>query len=118
MSEKLIPIFDSNDNYIKSVYPRYAIQSVLKGKAIWFKNNTAIRQTANSSLVISKDIDVITKVFLNIGERLTVKEAMSKLVSIFNNDTFARYKAAGALGGAAHSGFIRLQADGQWERTR
>lgn len=36
MSEKLIPIFDSNDNYIKSVYPRYAIQSVLKGKAIWF----------------------------------------------------------------------------------
>lgn len=119
MSTRLIPIFDSNNNYIKSVYPRYATQRVLKGKATWVKNNTALQLiTVSPSVVISPSTHAIAKVFSHIGKSLTIGTAMSKLVSLFPNDPFARQKAAGALGGASRSGFIALQPNGIWQRVR
>ena len=33
MMNKTIPVFDEAGNYIKDVFPRYAIQRVLKGQA-------------------------------------------------------------------------------------
>lgn len=119
MSTKLIPIFDSNNNYIKSVYPRYATQHVLKGKAKWIKNNTALQMiTVTSTVVIPTSTHTITKVFSNIGNSFTIGIAMSKLVSLFPNDPFAQQKAAGALGGASRSGFIILQPNREWIRVK
>mgnify|MGYP007113428737 CR=1 FL=1 len=40
---KTIPVFDEAGNYIKDVFPRYAIQRVLKGQAIWIKRSSAIQ---------------------------------------------------------------------------
>ena len=42
MMNKTIPVFDEAGNYIKDVFPRYAIQKVLKGQAIWIKRSSAI----------------------------------------------------------------------------
>lgn len=43
MMNKTIPVFDEAGNYIKDVFPRYAIQRVLKGQAIWIKRSSAIQ---------------------------------------------------------------------------
>ncbi|MEG2106741.1 MAG: hypothetical protein RRY79_08160, partial [Clostridia bacterium] len=94
MNAKFIPIFDSNKNYIKSVYPRYAIQRVLKGKFIWIKNNTALQIiTATPTVAIPTPKHAIAEVFSNIGNSFTIWVAMSKLISLFPNDPFARQKA-------------------------
>ena len=43
MMNKTIPVFDEAGNYIKDVFPGYAIQRVLKGQAIWIKRSSAIQ---------------------------------------------------------------------------
>lgn len=119
MHKKLIPVFDSNNNYIKSVYPRYAMQRVLKGRALWIKNNTALKMIpVTPAAVIPTPTHAIAKVFSKIGSSFSIAMAMARLISLFPNDPFARQKAAGALGGASRSGFIVLQPNREWKRVK
>ena len=80
MMNKTIPVFDEAGNYIKDVFPRYAIQSI--------------------------------------GVSFSVRDAMNKLIALFPNDPYARYKAAGALGGASNHGCLSLDNNGVWIRIK
>ena len=64
-------------------------------------------------------VDIITRIFSNIGISFSIASAMTQLTALFPNDPFAKKKAAGALGGASRSGFISLNPnDGVWKRVR
>ena len=116
MSEKRIPIYDSNNKLIKYVYSRYAVQQVIKGNARWNKTNTAIylATAVNSQTVMH----IITQVFSCKNDKLTIAQAMAQLSAFFPGDPYARYKASGSLGGASRSGYIVLLPNGIWQRVR
>lgn len=48
----------------------------------------------------------------------SVRDAMNKLIALFPNDPYARYKAAGALGGASNHGCLSLDNNGVWIRIK
>ena len=77
---KTIPVFDEAGNYIKDVFPRYAIQRVLKGQAIWIKRSSAIQ--------VLKPCPILS-VFPSIGVSFSVRDAMNKLIALFPNDPYA-----------------------------
>lgn len=93
----------------KDVFPRYAIQRVLKGQAIWIKRSSAIQ--------VLKPCPILS-VFPSIGVSFSVRDAMNKLIALFPNDPYARYKAAGALGGASKHGCLSLDNNGVWIRIK
>lgn len=73
MMNKTIPVFDEAGNYIKDVFPRYAIQRVLKGQAIWIKRSSAIQVLK---------LCPILSVFPSIGVSFSVRDAMNKLIAL------------------------------------
>ena len=60
----------------------------------------------------------IKDVFPSIGVSFSVRDAMNKLIALFPNDPYARYKAAGALGGASNHGCLSLDNNGVWIRIK
>ena len=61
---------------------------------------------------------MITRVFQNLGDTLTVADAMQALMALHPNDPCSYQKAAGSLGGASKSGFIVMNNAGLWVRVR
>lgn len=59
----------------------------------------------------------ILQVLTYVGQRKTVANIYSELIALYPNDPFADKKAAGSIGGASKSGFIKL-IDGYWVRMR
>ena len=108
-SIKTIPVFDEIGNYIKDVFPRYAVQRVLKGQAMWIQHNSAIQ--------VLKPCPILS-VFSSVGVSFSVRDAMDKLIALFPDNPHARYKAAGALGGASNQGCISLDNNGVWTRVK
>lgn len=108
-SIKTIPVFDEVGNYIKDVFPRYAAQRVLKGQAMWIKHNSAIQ--------VLKPCPILA-VFPRVGVSFSVRDAMDKLIALFPDNPYARYKAAGALGGASNQGCLSLDNNGVWTRVK
>ena len=109
MMNKTIPVFDEAGNYIKDAFPRYAIQRVLKGQAIWIKRSSAIQ--------VLKPCPFLS-VFPSIGVSFSVRDAMNKLIALFPHDPYERYKDAGALGGASKHGCLSLDNNGVWIRIK
>ena len=109
MPKNLIQLFDSNGKYVKVLHPRYAIQRVLKGRAKWIRNNTAIQEIEPCPIL---------SVFSEVGVTISVAEAMKELSALFINDPFPKQRASGSLGGASRAKFISLTTDGKWVRIR
>ncbi len=110
---QLINVYDSNGNFVKQVYKRYAFQRVLQGTARWIKNQTAIRQITPYA---------ISQVFPNIGDKKSIALTMKALMIIFYNENYPKKKASGSIGGGSKNGFIRLVTNSngikEWERVR
>ena len=87
MMNKTIPVFDEAGNYIKDVFPRYAIQRVLKGQAIWIKRSSAIQ--------VLKPCPILS-VFRSIGVSFSFRDSLYSFLALFPSVPSARYKADGA----------------------
>lgn len=60
---------------------------------------------------------MILKIFLKVGDRVSISDAYSQLISLYGNDPYRKNKAAGSLGGAVNGGTIVLK-DKFYERVR
>lgn len=110
---QLINVYDSNGNFVKQVYKRYAFQRVQQGAARWIKNQTAIRLRTPYA---------IFQVFPNIGDRKSIALTMKALIIMFYNEKYPKKKASGSIGGGSKNGFIRLVTNSigikEWVRVR
>lgn len=61
---------------------------------------------------------MILSVFPSIGVQLIVSDAYQQLIALNPNNSYAKNKAAGALGGAVNGGTIHLNGNGYYERLR
>jgi len=52
---------------------------------------------------------MILKVFLNVGDKVSISDAYRQLISLYGNDPYCKNKAAGSLGGAVNGGTIVLR---------
>lgn len=108
-SANTIPFYDEKGNYIKELFPRYAVQRVIQGEAEWIKNKSAIQKVKPCPIL---------SVFTNVNDAFSVRDAMNKLMALFPNDPCARHKAAGALGGGSRQGIISLNNNRIWIRVK
>lgn len=55
---------------------------------------------------------------IRLGEELTSYALRSRLRNLYSNQRFCEKKVIGSIGGATTSGFIVLQKNGKYRRTR